>query len=73
MADFGNTLMKNIIRTLIMAPVYTTAGYIAYRTGRWFYNHEMKRLATVSSREAQWIGRSKSNGQPSTSRPFWFW
>ncbi|KAJ8574274.1 hypothetical protein K7X08_026079 [Anisodus acutangulus] len=73
MADFGNNLIKNIIRTLVMAPVYTTAGYIAYRTGRWFYNHEMRRLGIVSSKETQMWGRPKSNDRPSTSSPFWFW
>uniref|UniRef100_M1BCT5 Uncharacterized protein n=1 Tax=Solanum tuberosum TaxID=4113 RepID=M1BCT5_SOLTU len=73
MADFGSTLFKNIIRTLVMAPVYTTAGYVAYRTGRWFYNHEMRRLAIVSSKEARRWGGQKVNDQPPKWRPFWAW
>uniref|UniRef100_A0A3Q7E8L2 Transmembrane protein n=1 Tax=Solanum lycopersicum TaxID=4081 RepID=A0A3Q7E8L2_SOLLC len=72
MDDFGNNIIKNIIRTLIMAPVYTTAGYFAYRTGRWFYNEEMRRLDIISSNEARRRREQRIKDKP-PKRFFWFW
>ncbi|KAG5628769.1 hypothetical protein H5410_000486 [Solanum commersonii] len=57
MADFGSNLIKNIIRTLVMAPVYTTAGYVAYRTGR------------CSKEARRWEGQKVNDQSPN----FWPW